>query len=470
MTAVGETIGGGRGARPSGAAWAARVERLSREPTKISVRNLNKTFRIYKRPSDRLVEWATLGKVSRHSSFVALDDISLDVKRGQWYGIFGPNGAGKSTLLKILTGVLMPTAGEVELQGQVTSLLELGTGFNPDLTGRENVFLSARLLGYDDRFVAERYDRIIEFAGQRQFENLPIKYYSSGMTVRLAFAIFASLDPDVFIIDEALSVGDYAFSRKCFERLDEMRTKGCTVVFVTHDIGVIRKYCDEAMYIDKGRCIYKGDPLAATDLYTETQTRIPPSWEVGGGGVHTTARQIAAWREALPGDSRGIFVESTFDLPGASDPARPGDGGMRIRAATITNDRDEPCGAFGFGETAHIHLLVESREDAPPVNGTIQLVNPHGVPLWGTHFTLLFDGRGYQLPAGRWAHVVWELGVDLGEGRYTIDLGLGACQAARRVYDRLTGALKLDVLPATPGALDFVGHFRLPVRATVREF
>ena len=448
---------------------AARAARIASEPVKIRVKGLNKTFRIYKKPADRLVEWATLGKVQRHDRFVALDNIDFEVRRGQWYGIFGPNGAGKSTLLKILTGVLMPTTGDVHVEGQVTSLLELGTGFNADLSGRDNVYLSARLLGYDDRFVAERYDRIIDFAELRQFEQLPIKYYSSGMTVRLAFAIFAALDPDVFIIDEALSVGDYAFSRKCFERLDEMRTRGCTVVFVTHDIGTIRKYCDEAMYLDKGTCIYKGDPLAATDLYTETQTRIPPAWEVGGGGVRTSVDHIAGWRSNLPEDSRAIFESATFELPGADNPARPGDGAMRIRAAALTDEHNKPKTGFRFGETARVHVLIECADDVPPVNGTIQLVNTHGVPLWGTHFTLLFDGKGHRLQSGRWAHAVWELGVELGEGMYTLDLGLGACESARRVYDRLTGALKIDVLPAEPGAVDFVGHFRLPVRASVRD-
>jgi ABC-type polysaccharide/polyol phosphate transport system ATPase subunit len=234
----------------------------------IAARNLSKSFKLYPRSLDRLAEWATLGRVSRHSDFWALQDFDLEVKSGQCVGIIGPNGAGKSTLLKILSGTLSPTAGTFEVHGKVLSLLELGTGFNPELTGRQNIIETASLLGFPSDYALQRMDDIEEFAGLGAFFDRPIKIYSSGMAVRLCFSMFAFMEPDVLIIDEALSVGDAAFQRKCFRRIEEMiRNEQRAVIIVSHDTHAITKFCDEVIWLNQGQIRLSGEPVEVVEVY-----------------------------------------------------------------------------------------------------------------------------------------------------------------------------------------------------------
>ncbi|HZL33744.1 MAG TPA: ABC transporter ATP-binding protein [Tepidisphaeraceae bacterium] len=227
-------------------AASASASASEERPAVVTVRNLSKRFKQYPTPASRLIEWSSLGLFQRHGVFTALHDISFIVRKGEFFGIIGANGSGKSTLLKVLTGILVPSSGNYAVSGRITSLLELGTGFNPELSGRENLINSGRLLGFQPSVTRSKLEQIVAFAELEESIDVPIKYYSTGMTVRLAFALFAHVEPDVFIVDEALSVGDVAFSRKCFQRLDVMRASGCTLLFVSHDLAAVRKYCDHA--------------------------------------------------------------------------------------------------------------------------------------------------------------------------------------------------------------------------------
>lgn len=217
----------------------------------ISVENVFKDFRIYERPQDRLLE--LLLRKQRHKNFHVLQDISFSVLEGRSLGIIGDNGAGKSTLMKLLVGTLQPSSGSIAIKGKVAALLELGAGFHPEFTGRRNIYLNAALLGVSDENIAELEQRIIEFSELGDFIDRPVKTYSSGMYVRLAFSIATMVDPDVLVIDEALSVGDIAFQKKCVERMNEFRKQNKTMIFCSHSMYHVQELCDTAIWLEKGR-------------------------------------------------------------------------------------------------------------------------------------------------------------------------------------------------------------------------
>lgn len=234
----------------------------------ISVRGLDKTFPIYDKPIHRLLQMMVPGARERwYREFRALRGIDLDVRRGETVGIVGRNGSGKSTLLQLICGTLSPTHGVVHVRGRVAALLELGAGFNPEFTGRENVFLNGTVLGLNREEIAARFDRIAAFADIGDFIDQPVKTYSSGMYVRLAFAVAINVDPEILVVDEALSVGDEAFQRKCFARIDEIRDAGATVLFVSHSAGTVVDLCDRAILLDHGELLAEGAPKRIVGLY-----------------------------------------------------------------------------------------------------------------------------------------------------------------------------------------------------------
>lgn len=218
----------------------------------IRARGLGKTYLLYDHPADRLKQFLWRGQRTFHREFHALGNIDLDIRRGEVVGIVGRNGAGKSTLLQLVCGTLTPSQGEIEVRGRVAALLELGAGFNPEFTGRENVFMNAAILGLSQRETEQRYDEIVEFSGIGEFIDQPVKTYSSGMFVRLAFAVATSVDPDILVIDEALSVGDGAFARKSFDRIMALRDAGKTILFCSHSTYQIDALCERALWLEHG--------------------------------------------------------------------------------------------------------------------------------------------------------------------------------------------------------------------------
>jgi lipopolysaccharide transport system ATP-binding protein len=235
----------------------------------IKVSQLVKNYRIYARPIDRVREMFSIRGRKYHSDFAALADLSFSVEKGETVGIIGPNGSGKSTLLEIICGTSTPTSGDVSVNGRVAALLELGAGFNPAFSGRENVYLNAALLGVSRAEIDERFDKIVEFANIGEFVNHPVSTYSSGMYVRLAFATAINTDPDILIVDEALAVGDIRFQRKCFRRFQEMQDAGKTILFVTHAIDLVQAHCSRAIYLRSGRICSAGLPKAVIQDYLE---------------------------------------------------------------------------------------------------------------------------------------------------------------------------------------------------------
>lgn len=232
----------------------------------IEIKNISKIYNLYNKPSDRLKE-ALFARQSRHTEFAALNDVSFNVNKGEILGIIGKNGSGKSTILKIITSVLTPTSGECIVKGKIAALLELGAGFNVEYTGIENIYLNGQMIGFSKEEMDKKLQDIIDFADIGEHIYQPVKTYSSGMFARLAFSVAISVDPDILIVDEALSVGDVFFQNKCYRRFEEFRERGKTILFVTHDMGSVIRYCNRCVLLNAGKKVAEGKPQEMVDLY-----------------------------------------------------------------------------------------------------------------------------------------------------------------------------------------------------------
>ncbi len=309
----------------------------------IDVQNVSKCFEIYPRPQDRLRQFVmprvrqTLKRAPRnyHQEFWALHDVSFRVERGQAVGIIGQNGSGKSTLLQIITGTMTPTGGTVNTDGRIAALLELGSGFNPEFTGRENVYLNARLLGLSRAQTDDKFDIIAGFADIGDFLDQPVKTYSSGMMVRLAFAVQVAVETEILIIDEALAVGDARFQLKCFRRLDELKAKGTTILFVSHSTEMVRSFCDHGLLLNHGRALYWGDAKTATIKYM--QLLFPERQPVAEVAVpDEPPAPAAALAPLTPVKHDGILHFQPADFKGQIF----GEGGANLEWLTITGIDD----------------------------------------------------------------------------------------------------------------------------------
>ena len=235
----------------------------------IEVKNLTKIYKLYDKPIDRLKDSLGLAKKGKFKEHSALNNVSLSVKKGETVGIIGTNGSGKSTILKIITGVLSPTEGEVNVDGHISALLELGAGFNMEYNGIDNIYLNGMMIGFSEEEIEKRMDAILEFADIGDYVYQPVKTYSSGMFVRLAFAVAINIDPEILIVDEALSVGDVFFQAKCYHKFEEFKKKGKTILFVSHDLSSISKYCDRAVLLNQGVLLGEGTPKKMIDIYKQ---------------------------------------------------------------------------------------------------------------------------------------------------------------------------------------------------------
>ena len=254
----------------------------------ISVKNLTKTYRIFGHPGDRIKQAFTLGRVKFHKEFTALEDVSFDIKKGEAVGIIGRNGSGKSTLLQLICGILKPTSGSVQVNGRISALLELGSGFNPEFTGRENVYFQGAIMGISKAQMDARFEEIAAFADIGEFIDQPVWTYSSGMFVRLAFSVAVHVDPDILVVDEALSVGDAAFQFRCIERMQHLTDLGTTLLLVSHDISIIKTFCNQVLYLARGQIRQRGPADIVGEQYfldiRDDQQRhslsaVPVSWK-----------------------------------------------------------------------------------------------------------------------------------------------------------------------------------------------
>lgn len=410
---------------------------MSSEEIVIDVRNLGKCYEIYNTPRDRLkqlvlphlhqaVDRLGVGVgLSGHRpppryfrEFWALQDVSFQVRRGETFGIIGRNGSGKSTLLQILAGTLAQTTGEVSVEGRIAALLELGSGFNPDFTGRENVFLNGRILGLTQKEIEARYDQIVAFADIGEFIDQPVKTYSSGMYVRLAFAVQAHIDAAIVIIDEALAVGDVFFRQKCYARLEQLRSSGAAILLVSHSMPEIEQYCHRAILLDQGSQRYIGSSSEATKHYYllhQSEKRAvsrPPT---------KMALHLAPDSDDVPIDQPP--PEAYIDL---SNKSQVSNGQARCLRVALCNTAGQPCNSFRQGDLAVFHFEFELREDiGVPVCGVL-ITNDRGVIVHGKNAWQYYEEAPSRLDTGSLVVCKQEIALQLGPGEYTFEIGLAA--------------------------------------------
>ncbi len=423
----------------------------------VEAEGVAKRFRIYAQPSARLKEWMSLGKLRRHEDFWALRDISFKVRRGECLGVIGPNGSGKSTLLKILTGVLTPTAGRFEMRGRSLSLLELGAGINPELTGRQNVISGAQLLAFPPKYVEEAMSEIEGFAELGDFFDRPMRMYSSGMAVRLAFSMFACLRPEIFIVDEALSVGDVHFQQKCVQRIEEMRAAGTTFLFVSHDMGSIQRICTEVILLTHGRVMFAGAPEEAVSRY----------YAACGAGVERAAAPVQAATALAESVAPADFLAHNI-LPQAR--SRHGHGEFRISAATVQDEAGHFTLTIGCMKHAVITLLLRAEQTIP--NGSA------GLHVFDRLNNLVFAAGTRQLgitlpPLEKGDEIIvrFRVQMNLQAGEYTFSVGCSEPSQEDvnlgHVQDRVEGLGPLLIQAPESRLAPFYGITKLPMTGTV---
>ena len=346
---------------------------MSSDPI-ITVENLEKSYRLYSQPLDRVREALSFRRHSFHTKFHALKGISFEIEKGETVGLIGPNGSGKSTLLEILCGTLTPSQGMVKVAGTIGGLLELGAGFNPEFTGRENVYLNATIFGLSKKVIDSKIDGIEEFASIGEFIDRPVRTYSSGMYVRLAFAAMIGVDPDILVIDEALAVGDVRFQRKCYRHFQKLQDNGSTILFVSHAVELIRSHCSRAIHLDKGNIISLGPPKAVVQSYLESMFLDAASTTKGEtAGDGPIIRSADAKHDEL-----GTSIYNPFEH-------RWGDGRARIVDFSIVANGVERPSVFPRGALVELRMQVEFHKSLDRIIYGFTLKTLEGVTVFGAN-------------------------------------------------------------------------------------
>ena len=382
----------------------------------VTIAGLGKAYRQYKHPSGRLLEW--FGAGTHHTERWILRNLNLNISAGESVGLIGRNGAGKSTLLKLVTGVSIPTEGSVKLNGHVASLLELGLGFHPEFTGRQNVYMQGSLQGWSREQIDSLLPAIIGFAEIGDYFDRPVRIYSSGMQVRLAFSIATAVSPDILIVDEALAVGDAYFQHKCFNRIRDYRAAGTTLLFVSHDPGAVKTLCDRAVLIDGGHFVLDGKPADVLDYYNAL---------ISGEAIDS------AIREGMPDSDSGT---------------RSGNGAVRIVHADMLC-ADKSTRAIVAGDAVSIQLRVQAQRHLKDFTVGLLIKDRLGNDVFGTNTHHLFEVLGPIAP-GESKDIVFEFSAfALGPGHYSITLAAHAsADHLAGNYDWWERALVFQVMPA----------------------
>ena len=381
----------------------------------IALDRVSKSYRLWGRRS----QFATLKsallkrdlKLSPEATVPALKDVSFAVDKGEAFGIVGRNGSGKSTLLKLISGILKPTSGRISVNGRIAALIELGAGFHPEITGRENIYINGIMLGLSRREIDARFDRIVDFSGIRDFIDQPVKTYSSGMYVRLGFAVAVHVDPDILLIDEVLSVGDEEFSAKCIAKIQEMKYRGVTLVFVTHQLDQVRNLCDRALWLDHGEAVQIGDPVRVVDAYLQA---------------------VAAPHAAPP--------EEEAKLP-TDEEERFGSGEVILKRVALVDNKGLELVALGAGSAVAIEMDVEVRVPQDDFVFGLGIYHADGTCVYGTNTDLEGFAPERLETSGRVRFVMPSL--DLVAGQYRVDAAVHTRNG--RSFDYRRGVLRFVV-------------------------
>lgn len=402
----------------------------------IQVNNVVKTYKLYDKPSDRLKESLGIGrKKKRYKEHSALKGVDMTIYKGETVGIIGTNGSGKSTILKIVTGVLNPTSGDVKVDGRISALLELGAGFNMEYNGIENVYLNGTMMGFSKKEIDAKLPDILEFADIGEYVNQPVKTYSSGMFVRLAFAVAINIDPEILIVDEALSVGDVFFQAKCYHKFEEFKNMGKTIVFVSHDLSSISKYCDRVILLNQGVKLGEGTPKEMIDAYKQVLVGQYPLPDINNSFDATSDEKS---------DENGAASDNANSLN--PDLLEYGTKAAVISSYYLEDDKHNKVSAIIKGSTVTMHMVVDINEDINSPIFAFSIKNIKGVEIAGTN-TMFEKVFLDSVKKGDRKHITFTQKIDLHGGEYLISLGVtGYENEDFTVYHRLYDVMNITVI------------------------
>lgn len=422
-------------------------EQNSEEPV-IRVADVTKSYRLYKRQRDRL--WESLGLDFRknYKEKHALNGVSFEVGKGETVGIIGTNGSGKSTMLKLITGVLTPTKGTIKVNGRISALLELGAGFNMEYTGIENIYLNGTMIGFTKEEIDLRLQSIIDFADIGDYINQPVKSYSSGMFVRLAFAVAINIDPEILIVDEALSVGDVFFQSKCYRKFEDFKREGKTILFVSHDLSAISRYCDRAILLNQGDKVYEGTPKEAIDIYKKV---LVDQFHKGTGTADADSTDAAA-AKAQEGNVEARWRDH---FPVNPSLVEYGEKNAEIIDYALYDEKGLPSSNFIKGSVFTVKMRIRARETVLEPIFAFTIKNLKGIEICGTNTTM----EKIPVPtmhSGEEHVVTFTQKIDLQGGEYLLSLGCTGYQDGMfRVFHRLYDVISLTVVSSR----DTVGFY-----------
>lgn len=405
----------------------------------IEVKDVVKVYKLYDNPRDRIKDAFGLGKKQKPKLHYALNGVSLNIYRGETVGIIGTNGSGKSTILKIITGVLNPTSGEVNVDGRISALLELGAGFNQEYNGIENVYLNGTMMGFSEKEIDGKLPEILEFADIGDYVYQPVKTYSSGMFVRLAFAVAINIEPEILIVDEALSVGDVFFQAKCYHKFEEFKQLGKTIVFVSHDLSSISKYCDRVFLLNKGNLLGEGSPKEMIDAYKRVlvgQYEVPEEPEENRLADDEELRRAAG------------ATHSTGNAALGKNPSalEYGTKQAQILEYYVTDDRCVRTTAVIKGSMFTLHMKVRFTEHIPAPIFAFSFKNVIGTEITGTN-SMIEKSFLESVEPGQEKEITFTQKMSLQGGEYLISLGVTGYRGDTfEVYHRLYDALNITVV------------------------
>lgn len=410
----------------------------------IKVENLTKVYHLYNTPQDRLKEALNPFKKSYHHDFYAMNDVSFEIKKGETVGIVGKNGAGKSTLLKMITGVLTQSSGDIYTHGKIASLLELGAGFNPEMTGLENIYLNGTLMGFSREEMDTKIDAVLAFADIGEFIYQPVKMYSSGMFARLAFSVSINVEPDILIVDEALSVGDMAFQMKCFKKFQDFQEAGRTILFVTHALDTVIRYCTRGIVIDEGNLIFDDTPKLAVDAFKKV---LSGNFYTKDAECSTVVTQAKA--------SHGKLLKDSFDTHKELDTY--GNGKASIFDYGILNEQGNPSDILDYNTSFTIVMKIKFNETIENPILAFTLKDAKGLEITGTNTNMKYITTG-TFKEDEIATITFTQKANLQLGSYALSLGcVNLNEEGVEVYSRIYDALLFNVT----GSTQMVGFFDL---------
>lgn len=403
----------------------------------IEVKNIVKVYKLYDKLRDRMYD--ALGLKKNYKRYYALNGVDLSVYQGETVGIIGTNGSGKSTLLKIITGVLSPTSGEVNVNGRISALLELGAGFNMEYNGIENVYLNGTMLGYSEKEIDEKLPAILEFADIGDYVYQPVKTYSSGMFVRLAFAVAINIEPEILIVDEALSVGDVFFQAKCYHKFEEFKKMGKTIIFVSHDLGSISKYCDRVFLLNKGKLLGEGNPKEMIDAF----------------------KRVLVGQYESDGENAPLEVRENIN----PDTQEYGTGQAEITECYVTDENGVRSTAILKGTEFTVHMKVQVNDYIPAPIFAVSFKDIRGTEITGTN-TMAEKAFLDSVKPGQKKEITFTQKMSLQGGEYLLSFGVTGYNGNHfEVYHRLYDAINITVVSDK----NTVGFYDMDSKTVVRD-